>query len=245
MNSIPLKSVSDLDSEELCDQAKNITDSIEKIWKDDKKFTYKLNKLNRDVSVQTYHNDKLNDDYWCARVSRLKEVSFKDRKEYFSKLEKYIVGSMSSLENTHTEYEKQYIHELVDYELKPVTLTPNKDYDTSTYLARLEYKFPFPLKRREFFELIHICKSRTQSLSYIISLSIEPNCFQSESSQMVNARYTSVEKIFYDNSTDDLEWKMATCSTPGGSIPGWVSKLSINTAIAKDVPSFLNWSDSI
>ena len=245
MNSIPLRSICDLDSEELCNQAKSITDSIEKIWKEDKTYTYKLNKSNCDVNVQTYHNDRLNDDYWCARVSTLREISFEDRKEYFSKLEKYIVGSMSSLENTHTEYEKQYIHELVDYELKPLTLRPNKDFDTFTYLARLEYKFPFPLKRRVFFELIHICKSRTESLSYIISLAIDPNCFQNKSSQMVNARYTSVEKIFYDISTDDLEWKMATCSTPGGLIPGWLSKLSINTAIAKDVPSFLNWSDSI
>lgn len=245
MNSKPLKSVRDIDSEELSNQAKNIIDSIEKIWKQDKNYMYKLNKLNCDVNVQTYHNDRLNDDYWCARVSRLKEINFKAKKDYFSKLEKYIVGSITCLEKTHTEYEKQYIHELVDYELKPITLTPNKDFDTFTYLARLEYKFPFPLKRRVFFELIHICKSRTESLSYIISLAIDPNCFQIENSQMVNARYTSVEKIFYDNSTDDLEWKMATCSNPGGSIPGWLSKLSINTAIAKDVPSFLNWSDSI
>ncbi|CAG88092.1 DEHA2E12540p [Debaryomyces hansenii CBS767] len=245
MNSTPLKSISDLDSEDLCNQAKSITDSIEKTWKEDKKYTYKLNKLNSDINVQTYHNDRLNDDYWSARVSALKEVSFNDRKEYFSKLEEYIVGSMNCLEKTHTEYEKQYIHELVDYELKPITLKPNKDFDTFTYLARLEYKFPFPLKRRVFFELIHICKSRTESLSYVISLAIDPKFFQSESSRMVNARYTSVEKIFYGNSTDDLEWKMATCSTPGGSIPGWLSKLSINSAIAKDVPSFLNWSDSI
>jgi len=168
-----------------------------------------------------------------------------EKRRYYSKLENYIVGSMTSLENTHTEYEKQYIHELVHYELKPITLKPNNDFETFTYLARLEYKFPFPLKRRVFFELIHICKSRTESLSYIISLSIDPACFQNESLHMVHARYTSIEKISYDKSTNDLEWKMATCSSPEGSIPDWLSRLSINAAIAKDVPSFLNWSDSI
>ena len=245
MNAIPLKSVNGLNSEELSNKAEKIINSIGKIWKTDKKYTYKLNKVNSNINVQTYHIDKLNGDYWCARVSTLKEIDVEDKRRYYSKLEKYIVGSISSLENTHTEYEKQYIHELVDYELKPITLTPNKDFETFTYLARLEYKFPIPLRRRVFFELIHICKSRMESLSYIISLPIDPTCFQSESLNIVHARYASIEKISYDKSTNDLEWLMATCSSPGGSIPDWLSKLSINKAIAKDVPSFLNWSDSI
>lgn len=245
MNSIPLISVTDLNSEELSNQANSIINSIDKSWKEDKKYSYKLNKLNCDVNVHTYHNDELNNDYWCARVSTLREIDIKNKKEYYSKLEKYIVGSMVNLEKTHTEYEKQYIHELVDYSLKPIKLSPNRDFDTFTYLARLEYKLPFPLKRRVFYELIHVCKSHEKSLSYIISLAIEPDCFQFEDSKTVNARYTSVEMISYDNSTDNLQWKMATCSNPGGSIPGWLCKLSINAAIAKDVPSFLNWSDSI
>lgn len=245
MNSVPLKSITDLKSEHLTAEAEEIIKCIDKTWVKDKYFSYKLERKLETVGVQTFHKDGLNGDYWCARHSTLNELNTGDRIAYCSKLYTYIVGSMESLTDTHTEYEKRYIHELKDFDLKEMTLTANEKYDTFTYLARLYYKFPFPLKQRVFHELVHVCKSKTDSTVFIITLAIDPRCYAEESVNMVKARYTSIEQISFEEATNQLHWIMCTCSNAGGAIPNWLSKRSINAAIAKDVPCFLNWSDSI
>lgn len=201
--------------------------------------------MNCDVEVQTYHKKGLNSDRWSARSSNLSELDNASKKKYYLNIRKFIVGSMSDLEQTHTHYEKKYIHELVHFSLKPISLAPNKNFKSFSYLAKLEYKFPFPLKRRVFYELIHICQSHDESESYIISLAVDPKRFEDDTNNMVHGTYTSIEKICYNDSTSNLEWIMCTCSSPGGFIPNWLTKISMNAAIAKDVPSFLNWSDSI
>lgn len=42
----------------------------------------------------------------------------------------------------------------------------------------------------------------------------------------------SVER-YQELEDGSLEWRMATCSTPGGSIPGWLSERSIPGEIIK------------
>lgn len=76
----------------------------------------------------------------------------------------------------------------------------------------------------------------------------------------VRGTYVSVER-YQELEDGSLEWRMATSSTPGGSIPGWVSERSIpgeimkvshppmdesyhmctNDLRGKDVPALIGW----
>lgn len=47
----------------------------------------------------------------------------------------------------------------------------------------------------------------------------------------VKGTYVSVERFREEG--DMVEWIMATCSTPGGSIPTWISERSIPGEIIK------------
>lgn len=56
----------------------------------------------------------------------------------------------------------------------------------------------------------------------------------------VKGRYVSIERIveLEDGST---EWRMATSSTPGGSIPTFLAESSMASKISEDVPHFMKW----
>ncbi|KAJ6630602.1 hypothetical protein B0H10DRAFT_2207672 [Mycena sp. CBHHK59/15] len=60
----------------------------------------------------------------------------------------------------------------------------------------------------------------------------------------VRGRYVSVERILeLDNG--EVEWRMATSSTPGGSIPTYFVEKSMAGKIAEDVPHFMKWFHSL
>lgn len=243
MNSRPLNDVSSLRSDQLLKEASTIMESIELSWTKGKRYSSEIGKLNFPVQTQTYVNESLNNDYWAARVTVLDHsISEEIKAQIYSNLNTYIVGSLHNLVNTHTEYEKQYIHELYDYELKSFSLNKtDENYESNTYMAKLYYKLPFPLKKRIFYELIHILLSKDGTHAYVISQAVEPSTMQETiQSGFVRGRYTSIEKVSYENGS--LKWLMTTCSDPGGSVPNFITKFSILGAIVKDVPSFLTWS---
>ncbi|OBZ69196.1 hypothetical protein A0H81_10772 [Grifola frondosa] len=60
----------------------------------------------------------------------------------------------------------------------------------------------------------------------------------------VKGRYVSVERLTeLDNG--NVEWRMATSSTPGGKIPQFVAESSMASTISHDVTHFLHWFHSI
>jgi Protein of unknown function (DUF3074) len=52
--------------------------------------------------------------------------------------------------------------------------------------------------------------------------------------------YESIEFV-RDLGDEGVEWLMTTASSPEGSIPRWISEMSIPGQISADVPSFLKW----
>ncbi|KAK6456313.1 uncharacterized protein RJT20DRAFT_147912 [Scheffersomyces xylosifermentans] len=230
---------------ELLQDAKAILEKIESSWKKSKLFSYKLEKSHKEVPVQTYNIDSLNGVSWCARVTDFKQFDSTTKLKYHQSMLKYILGSTSNLDQTHTEYEKEYIHELYDYKVSKLNLGSAEDGHSLTYSVKLYYKFQFPLKKRVFYELVHIYRPEDSYDAYVISLAAKPEQFESstDKGEFVVGRYTSIEKITFNAEGDTLKWTMCTCSTPGGLIPNWLTNASINGAIAKDVPSFLNWID--
>ncbi|CAK5264665.1 unnamed protein product [Mycena citricolor] len=60
----------------------------------------------------------------------------------------------------------------------------------------------------------------------------------------VKGRYVSVERLL-ELEDGSLEWRMATSSTPGGSIPTYFVEKSMDSKIAEDVPHFMKWLSSL
>ncbi|KAK6198003.1 uncharacterized protein RJT21DRAFT_156 [Scheffersomyces amazonensis] len=230
MNLSPIDNIKNLDSIQLVDEAEAIISSV-KNWKKDKQFDYVLNKRkSTPISIRTFTNDSLNGDFWCARVSNLTELTDKVRHTYYESLLKYLVGSLTDIKHTHTDFEKKYIHEIYDYKVIPYNLINESPNQTISYLTQVYYKLPFPLSKRVFYELVHIYKAHDNSVAYIISLAINPKNIKGskDDSGFTIGRYTSIEKISFDEDTKKLKWIMATCSSPGGFLPDWVTKLSIS-----------------
>lgn len=243
MNSTPLKTLEGLDSLSLIREAQEIAESV-KSWKKHSPFHFKVPQAANKVQVDIYTTDK-NKDFWVARHNSFTELSGAGRKSLFDQLMDYSIGSTSNLTESHTEYERHYIEELIDFKLTPYVLdnAPN-DYHCFTYLAELYYQLQWPLSRRKFCNLIHIVKSKDGRRGYVISLAIDPSLIPNGSPdpEYVQAQYTSVEELVYDQEKDTLLWIMTTASDAKGNVPLWLAKKSINGVVAKDVPHFLEWA---
>lgn len=243
MNRAPLGSIAALGLAPLLAEAQTIVESIEKSWRKARNYTYTLDS-GRLVAVQLYSTENLNGDFWISRVNDFSEFSASEKADIHKDFLRYVVGSMGSLKDTHTEFEKQYVHEVHDYTLQPVELK-NDDYETHSYLAKVYYQFPFPLSKRVFYEVVHIVKARDDSWGYVISLPVAPGVTKVTASdrQLTTGTYVSLERFVYDKEKGSLKWSMCTSSSPGGMVPDWLTKRSVGGAVAKDVPNFLNWSE--
>lgn len=236
MNSDPISEV-EFDSPSLIHEAKLIIDSVaDGKWQQGKIFKTLVDIGDGDgghsVDVSTY-TTTLNNKSWFSRSATLnKEVLEKKRKGF----EQCLIGSFD-LDKNHSYHEKQYIHELYDYEVKPVEVAKSGDNGFS-YLLKAYYRFPFPIKRRVFYELVHIVKSDDYDM--IVSVAIQPQFYGDNlgGNGFVVGNYNSVEIIYHG---EELKWTMCTTSDPRGLIPNWLTKMSTPNAIAKDVPSFLNY----
>ncbi|ODV80326.1 uncharacterized protein CANTADRAFT_48499 [Suhomyces tanzawaensis NRRL Y-17324] len=243
-NTVPLEDLTGLDAPSLITEAKYILELIEPNWKAGKKYKYTTD-ANLPISVPTFSNSRLNDDTWYARVYDFTEFGDPLKERYHQALLQYIIGSLTDFKRSHTEYEKHYVKELYDYELTPFQLA-GADPQSFTYLAQCYYKFPFPLKKRVFYELVHIYKP-SDNEAYVISLAVHPKNFERPGmdSDFTQGRYTSIEKVTYEPESKELKWTMATCSQPGGKVPHWFTHANLGSAISKDVPHFINWVDTL
>lgn len=243
-NTSPLEDLSLLDSPTLVTEAKYLIELIELNWKKGKKYEF-VTKANLPIKVPTYLNSKLNSEVWHARSFDFTEFGDPLKDHYHKLLLKYVVGSTTDLTKTHTEYEQAYIHNVTHYEVTPFTLPGSEEGTHLSYLAQVYYKFPFPVKNRVFYELIHIYKP-LENEAYVISLNVHKKNFERPGLDVdfATGRYTSIEKVSFDPETKSLKWTMATCLNAGGSIPSWMGRLKISLVIAEDVPAFINWVDA-
>lgn len=243
MNSKPLTSIDTLTSAGLLQEAVTLTNSI-KSWRLANSYQYHVPQGSSKINVDVYNKDKLNNDYWVARASDFSELSDSARSSLYEKLSRYLLGSVSLLDDSHTKHELEYIHELVHYDLTPASLPDSVEgFDSIAYYAQLIYQLQFPLKKRKFNNFIHVLRAKDGKSGYVISLAVDPSLTSSTASDSgyVSASYTSIEYVELDESSGKLWWYMATCSNPGGFVPLWVAKMSMNPVVAKDVPSFLHW----
>lgn len=69
-------------------------------------------------------------------------------------------------------------------------------------------------------------------------LSTDPKLSKLEESG-VRGMYVSVEQVL-ELENGNVQWKMATSSNPGGSIPGWLAESSMASSIAKVLQPFFS-----
>lgn len=242
MNSTPLKSLDGITSLSLIKEASEIAVLVSS-WKLGGQYKYLVPQSKDKVVVDIHTKESLNGDYWVARVNEFEEVPSDGINSLWKKLLKYSIGSTELLQLCHTVYEEEYIEEIYEHKLTPYELPdPPKGYQCFSYLTELFYKLQWPLKTRRFCNLVHVVKSTNSKVAFVISLAIHPSLIPnaSKSLSLVDGQFTSVEKLAYDG--EDLQWIMATCSNANGIVPEWIAKKALNGAIAKDVPSFMNWA---
>jgi hypothetical protein len=112
-----------------------------------------------------------------------------------------------------------------------------KEVSNNQLLNTLYYEFPPPVAPRVFTELQIMRAPFGEAGSreaYVISLAVDLSDdkeLMEKEVKAVRGRYVSVEylKELPDGHT---EWSMATCSTPGGSIPKFIAERSIPGSIA-------------
>ncbi|KAF5389945.1 hypothetical protein D9757_003627 [Collybiopsis confluens] len=131
-------------------------------------------------------------------------------------------------------------------------VTKVKEITENQNIWSIYYKFPPPVSPRVFTELQITRLSDAPGkprTGIIISIPIDLSSPEdAELAKMeekgVKGRYVSVERIaeLEDGST---EWRMATSSTPGGSIPSWLAESSMASKISEDVPHFMKWLRSL
>lgn len=246
-SSAPLANLS-IDPQLVLDEAISIIDQVPK-WSQGKTFSYTLKTEQKSkLQVSTFSKKLYENIHWSARSTTFGSTFNEDQilnfKRYF---EKYLLGSFD-LESllSHTHYEKEYIHSIEDIKVEPVSFQNEfklpEGFEFFAYTTQAIYKLQFPLKRRNFFELVLIYKS--SDLFYVISLPIEPKLFKQPNysdSYAILAKYVSIEKVEY-GSDSKIQWTMCTCSSPGGNIPDFLANMSISKVISEDVPSFLDWA---
>ncbi|KAG2077974.1 hypothetical protein BDR04DRAFT_1226796 [Suillus decipiens] len=195
--------------------------------------TWKVGKTFSKGTVQTLSRAKGPGDGapWHCRVSKhTKEDATFD--EFWSKL------GVNKAEN-----EKEFVPAI-----KKVTLV--KRISETQSIWTMYYTFPPPVSPRVFtvLQTIHFQDSSPRT-GLMISIPVDLSGPGDEDlakleEKGTKGRYVSVERLL---ELDDgrVEWQMATSSTPGGSIPNFITEGSMPGQISADVPHFLKWFHTI
>ncbi|KAG1891353.1 hypothetical protein F4604DRAFT_1876468 [Suillus subluteus] len=126
--------------------------------------------------------------------------------------------------------------------IKKVTLV--KRISETQSIWTMYYTFPPPVSPRVFtvLQTIHFYES-TPRIGLVVSIPGDEDLAKLEE-KGTKGRYVSVERLLeLDDGT--VEWRMATSSTPGGSIPNFITESSMPGQISADVPHFLKWFHTI
>lgn len=215
--------------EEILSAANEILESTLS-WKEGKSF--------HKHSIRTFSRPRLDDKEhseagWCCRVSQhtSDDATFD---QFWSKLGE-----------NKAENEMQYIPEI-----KKVQLI--KEISPTMSIWTLYYTFGPIISPRVFTVLqVKRVSESEEGLRKAIIISIPIDLSSSDDMDLakleekgVRGRYTSVEQI-EELPDGKVEWRMATSSTPGGSIPRVLADATIASKIAEDVPHFLKWFHSL
>ncbi|KAG5649742.1 hypothetical protein H0H81_002211 [Sphagnurus paluster] len=138
--------------------------------------------------------------------------------------------------------EKEFIPEID-------TATKVKEVSPESIIWTLHYVFSPPIAPRVFtvLQLTHLEDSADGARSgMIVSIPIDLSgagdeaLAALETPGAVRGCYVSVE-VLTERPDGSTEWRMATSSTPGGSIPTFVVERTMASKIAQDVPHFMTW----
>ncbi|KAF8912105.1 hypothetical protein CPB84DRAFT_1742733 [Gymnopilus junonius] len=135
------------------------------------------------------------------------------------------------LSNNKAENELQFIHEIQKVnKIKEISPTAN--------IWTLYYTFMPPVSPRVFtvVQVAHLSESKPRT-GLIVSLSIDLSSKEDEELHVLEekgtkGRYVSVERVL-ELEDGNTEWRMATSSTPGGSIPNFL----VESTMAKKIAS--------
>ncbi|BEJ17557.1 hypothetical protein CspHIS471_0609580 [Cutaneotrichosporon sp. HIS471] len=142
----------------------------------------------------------------------------------------------------HSENERDYIESCRETQCLAV-LVPHV-----AEVWRLTYVTPAPTSPRTFVVLLLSRELQVaphgQRCFMNISLPFKhPDCPEKQGPEKarVRGKYVSVERVRETEDGKRTEWRMATSSDAGGSIPRFVTNSALPKNIAEDVPSFLRW----
>jgi len=195
--------------------------------------TWKQGKSYANNTVKTYSKPKASGEKagWYCRVSEHapEECTFE---EFWSKLGE-----------NKAENEQQYIDNIKKVaEVKHISPTQS--------IWTLYYTFPPPVSPRVFtvLQTKHLLESSPRR-GMIVSIPIDlsgpgDEDLAKKEEKGVKGRYVSVEQVL-ELENGKVEWRMATSSTPGGSIPSFVAEGSMASQISADVPHFLKWFHTV
>ncbi|KAH8926681.1 hypothetical protein BT69DRAFT_1331081 [Atractiella rhizophila] len=148
----------------------------------------------------------------------------------------------------HSQQEVEYIHSLSKAEMLGTIESGRVE------IWQLFYSLPFPTTNRDFVELLiteELTEDDRKTLGgnverafAIFSLPVDDPKFP-HAKKYVRGKYVSAEVVAEvkdpETGSKYLEWRMATSSTPGGSIPTSIVESTLPKTIAQDVVMFLNW----
>lgn len=107
----------------------------------------------------------------------------------------------------------------------------------------LGYKFTPPVSGRVFTVLIAcVLEESPTRQGFVVSLPLDVSSNESlkaKEPRGVRGHYVSVERV--KELDGQVEWIMATRSTPGGYIPSFVSESAMPSKICEDVPHVVDW----
>ncbi|THU85648.1 hypothetical protein K435DRAFT_732142 [Dendrothele bispora CBS 962.96] len=124
-------------------------------------------------------------------------------------------------------------------------VTKVKEISPTAQIWTLHYKFPPPVSPRVFTVLQVARLEEAPKTGIIVSIPIDLSSPEDADlakleESGVKGRYVSVERIV-ELENGSTEWRMATSSTPGGSIPNFLVESTMAGKIAEDVPHFMKW----
>ncbi|KAF7294745.1 DUF3074 domain-containing protein [Mycena indigotica] len=218
----PLKPSAIPGDDEIMLEAESLLDSITS-WKAGKTYHH---------TVKTYSHPKGPDDGapWHARVSVHKPE------------EATMLQMWDKLGKDKAVNEKEFIPDIAK-------VAKVKEVSATQTIWTLYYTFSPPIISPRVFTVVQITRLSESSprsgliVSIPVDLSGDEELAKLEE-KGVRGRYVSVERLLElpDGTT---EWRMATSSTPGGSIPSYFVEKSMDSKIAEDVPHFMKWLHSL
>ena len=158
-----------------------------------------------------------------------------------------------SFKEEHAETEKAFTPTVVATSVKrqwdcsglEMDIDGDTWHDVTLKLEESTHKLPAPLSKRVFPVLQVTASARGRREFIVVQVAARDPTAEAQggSDGSVRGVYTSVERL---RETDagaggGMEWMMGTVSDARGVLPGWMQRMAVPAAVAKDVDMFLGW----